>query len=299
MTLRSHLVDSLLERCHFPPSTEVVCAVSGGADSLALLALAVAHGARVTAIHVDHGLRAGSEGEADLVERCARDVGASFESRRVQVEPGPNVEARARAARYAALPADVLTGHTADDRAETILINLLRGAATSGLTGMNLTGGPSGRVVHPLLHIRRHETRSVCAEMGWVPFEDPSNQDVALLRNRIRHDILPMLVDVAGRDLVEILTRQADLIGDDDAFLESLATTIDPTDARALSSAPPPLARRAIRAWLTTDHPPDAASVERVLAVARGEAVACEIPGGNRIHRKNQRLFRNETVSHD
>lgn len=300
MTPRSELVTSVLDRCHFPsPGSPVSCAVSGGADSLALLALAVEHGLEVTAIHVDHGLRAGSEREADLVEACAREVGASFEARRVVVEPGPNVEARARAARYAVLPDDVLTGHTADDRVETVVINLLRGAGTSGLVGMNVTGGPSGRVLHPLLHVRRHETRAVCNELGWTPFEDPSNVDVGLLRNRVRHDVLPLLVEVSGRDLVEIVSRQADLVADDDALLDSLARALDPTDALAIAAAPLPLARRAIRSWLTTEHPPDAATVERLLAVARGEAVACEIPGGNRVHRKNQRLFRNGPVSQD
>ncbi|MEY2995274.1 MAG: tRNA lysidine(34) synthetase TilS [Actinomycetota bacterium] len=300
MTLRSDSFASILDRCHFPPPTScVACAVSGGADSLALMALAVRHGLEVTAIHVDHGLRPGSADEADLVATCAREVGASFEARRVTVEPGPNIEARARAARYSVLPDDVLTGHTADDRVETVVINLLRGASTSGLVGMNVTGGPSGRVLHPLLHIRRHETRAVCAELGWTPFEDPSNVDLGLLRNRVRHDVLPLLVEVAGRDLVDIVSRQADLVADDDALLDSLARALDPTDARALCAAPLPLARRAIRAWLTTDHPPDAATVERVLAVARGEAVACEIPGGNRVQRKNQRLFRNGPVSQD
>jgi tRNA(Ile)-lysidine synthase len=265
--------------------------VSGGADSLALLALAVARGLTVTAIHVDHGLRPDSAREADLVERCAHTVGASFESRSVSIEPGPNVEARARLARYAVLPDDVLTGHTADDRVETMLINLLRGAALSGLTGMGPIGGPSGRVGHPLLHIRRHETVAVCAELGWTPFDDPTNLDTSLLRNRIRLDLLPRLAEASGRDLVEVMSRQADLLADDDDLLDRLSSTLDPTDARALAEAPAPLARRAVRRWLTTDHPPDAATVERILAVARGEAVACEIPGGNRIQRRNQRLF--------
>lgn len=300
MIVRSDAFQSILGRCRFPTrGSRVSCAVSGGADSLALLALAVAHGLEVTAIHVDHGLRPGSEHEADLVAECARSIGASFEARRVSVDPGPNVEARAREARYATLPADVLTGHTADDRAETVIINLVRGAGTSGLVGMNLTGGPSGRVLHPLLYIRRHETRAVCDELGWTPFEDPSNADIGLLRNRVRHQVLPLLIDVANRDVIEILCRQADLIADDDALLDSLATALDPTDARAISAAPLPVARRAIRTWLTSDHPPDAATVERVLAVARGEVVACEIPGGNRVQRKNQRLFRNEPDSHD
>lgn len=298
--MRSESILTLLDRCRFPePGSTVSCAVSGGADSLALLVLAVAHGLHVTAIHVDHGLRPDSAREADLVARCAHHVGAAFESRSVTVEAGPNLEARARHARYAALPPDVLTGHTADDRVETMIINLLRGAGLSGLTGMAESGGPSGRVGHPLLHLRRHETVAVCAELGWTPFEDPSNADTTLLRNRIRLDLLPRLVEASGRDLVDVLSRQADLLADDDDLLDQLSAALDPTDARALAAAPTPLARRAIRRWLTVDHPPDAATVERVLAVARGAAVACEIPGGNRVQRRNQRLFRTLGPSQD
>ena len=138
-TVRSvdSLVTELLARCDFPSAgSDVTCAVSGGADSLALLVLAVRAGCRVTAVHVDHGLRAGSAAEAEVVRRAAAEHGAAFRAQRVTVAPGPNVEARARAARYGALPADVLTGHTADDQAETVLLNLLRGAGLDGLAGM-------------------------------------------------------------------------------------------------------------------------------------------------------------------
>src|SRR5438105_1748979 len=108
--------NDLLPRCTFPPAgSDVACAVSGGADSLALLVLAVAAGCRATAVHVDHGLRAGSAADADVVRDAARRLGAGFRAERVDVGAGPNLEARARVARYAVLPPDVLTGHTADD----------------------------------------------------------------------------------------------------------------------------------------------------------------------------------------
>ncbi|MHB1854368.1 MAG: ATP-binding protein, partial [Acidimicrobiales bacterium] len=98
--------------------------MSGGADSLALLVLAVATGRAVTAFHVDHGLRPGSAAEADRVAAAAAGLGAGFRALSVEVEPGPNLEARARAARRAVLPPDASTGHTADDQAETVLLNL-------------------------------------------------------------------------------------------------------------------------------------------------------------------------------
>ena len=274
-------------------------AVSGGADSLALLALAAGAGLRVTAYHVDHGLRPGSGPEADLVAVASAQVGAEFRSLSVNVPSGPNLEARARAARYGVLPPDVLTGHTADDQAETVLINLLRGASLDGLGGIRPTGGPSGRVGHPLLALRRYETEAVCRLLGWVPFVDPSNTDTSLLRNRIRHDVLPHLADAAQRDLVPVLARQAALAADDSALLDLLAADLDPTDCRALVAAPAPLARRAVRRWLTTTHPPDAAAVERVLDVARGASVACELPGGARVSRTNQRLSVSPPTHHD
>lgn len=273
--------------------------MSGGADSLALLALACAAGFDVTAIHVDHGLRPDSHREAEAVERAANELGAKFESRRVAVELGPNVEARARSARYSALPDDVCTGHTADDRAETVIINLLRGSGLDGLIGMRTVGGPSGRVRHPLLGIRRSETVEVCVRLGWTPFEDPSNADRALLRNRVRLELLPMLGTAAGRDLIPVLVRQADLFEAEADLLDRLSTEIDPTDARALADAPVALARRSVRRWLEDVHPPDAATVERVLAVARGEATACEMPGGARISRTNQRMSITRPGIHD
>ena len=135
---RRRLTPSLARsRCDFPVAgTAVTCAVSGGADSLALLVLAVEAGCAVTAVHVDHGLRAGSAAEADIVAAAAARFGAVFRAERVDVPAGPNLEARARAARYAVLPPDVCTGHTADDQAETVLLNLLRGAGAPGVAAL-------------------------------------------------------------------------------------------------------------------------------------------------------------------
>jgi tRNA(Ile)-lysidine synthase len=274
----------ILARCRFPaPGTAVNCAVSGGADSLALLVLAASSGCVTTAIHVDHGLRSGSADEADVVAEAAARFGARFVSLRVAVPPGPNLEARAREARYGALPPDVLTGHTADDQAETVLLNLLRGAGTAGLAGMR-------RDRRPLLDLRRTETAGLCAQLGLTPVVDPTNASLAHRRNRVRHQLLPLLEDVAERDVVPILVRQADLFRDDADLLDELAAAIDVTDARALAAAPRALARRAVRGWLAGDHPPDVATVERVLAVASGAARACDAGRGRRVERHGMRL---------
>lgn len=281
------LVAGLLTRCEFAPAgTAATAAVSGGPDSLALLVLAVQAGLRVTAIHVDHGLRAGSDREASVVAAACSQVGAAFVAETVEVAPGPNLEARAREARYAVLPPDVMTGHTADDQAETVLLHLLRGAALPGLAGMR----PG--TAHPLLRLRRADTEAACAAFDLEPFRDPSNADPRFRRNRVRHELLPLLNAIAERDVAAVLARQADILRADDDLLADLAAAIDVTDAAALAAAPAPLAARAVRRWLAreTGLPPSAAEVGRVLAVARVEAVACELSAGRRVERSGMRL---------
>jgi tRNA(Ile)-lysidine synthase len=276
---------NLLAECTFPsPGTSVACAVSGGADSMALLVLAVAAGCEVTAVHVDHGLRPGSHAEAAVVAAAADRFGAGFRAESIDVGEGPNLEARARDARYSVLPDDVMTGHTADDQAETVLINLMRGASNSGLAAMR----PGTR--RPILALRRAATVRFCDALGIATVDDPSNRDPAYLRNRVRHELLPTMNELAGRDLVPVLVRQAGLMRDDADLLDELASSIDPTDAKGLASAPLPLARRAVRRWLTTQHPPDAATVERVLRVAGGQASGCDLGAGRRVERSRQRL---------
>jgi tRNA(Ile)-lysidine synthase len=268
----------LLSRCAFPPpGSPVTCAVSGGADSLALLLLASRAGCAVTAVHVDHGLRDGSAAEADTVADASRRVGATFRAERVCVAPGANLEARARAARYAVLPADVCTGHTADDRAETVLLNLLRGGGVPGFAALR-----RGRR-HPILDLRRAETRAVCADAGLVPIDDPMNDDPRFARVRVRHELLPLLDEIAARDVVPLLTRQADLTADAVDLLDALAADVDATDARAVAALPVALARWVLRGWIRSGtagaHPVDAAALDRALAVARGEVRAAEIDG--------------------
>jgi tRNA(Ile)-lysidine synthase len=286
------MTGELLRRCRFPAAgTAVACGVSGGADSLALLALACEAGLEVTAIHVDHGARPGAaEDEAAVVADAAARFGARFERRRLDVAAGPNLEERWRDARRRALPPGTLTGHTADDRAETVLLNLLRGAGLDGLAGIR--PGPT----KPILALRRAETHALCADLGLHPVTDPTNVDPRFRRNRVRHELVPLLDAIAERDVAGLLVRQGDLLLDDAAFLDDLAAAVDPTDARAIAAAPPALARRAERRWLDDGrHPPDAATVERVLSVARGEAVACELPGGGRVERSGMRLRRGST----
>lgn len=276
------LVSELLARCTFPaPGSRAVAAVSGGADSLGLLVLACAAGLQVTAVHVDHGLREGSDGEAEIVAAAADRFGAAFRSERVGVEPGPDLEQRARIARRRVLGPDAMTGHTADDQAETVLINLMRGAGISGLAAMQ--PGPA----HPILALRRTETVALCSELGLDPVNDPSNLDPRFVRNRVRHELLPLMADISDRDPVPLLERTAGLAREVRSDIETMAAALDPTDARDLAGRPISVAHQALRVWLTDGlgHPPSSAEIDRVMAVVRHEVTACELSGGRRVAR--------------
>ena len=285
-----------LERTTFagggPPPVVVGC--SGGADSTALLALAVDAELMPIAVHVDHGLRDGSAAEADIVAAVAARLGAEFRSVRVTITAGPNLEARARDARYDALEqvrvasgaSTVLVGHTADDQAETVLLNVLRGAATTGLAGMPPT---RERIVRPLLGWRRADTHALCEQRGLPVLDDPMNHDGRFRRVAIRHEVMPLLERIAGRDLTPVLARQAALLREETEFLDALAVAAWPgpggrADAAALRALPPVLARRALRNWLGAP-PPSADEIARVLVVVEGRARAVELAGGRAVHR--------------
>src|SRR5665213_666719 len=127
----------LLGQCHFDDArTHADLAVSGGPDSLGLLLLALEAGRDVTVHHVDHHARATSGHDADHVRGICQQLDVKYERHDVVVEIGANFESRARAARRAAMPPGVLTGHTMDDLAETVLLNMLRGAGLDGLSPM-------------------------------------------------------------------------------------------------------------------------------------------------------------------
>ena len=247
--------------------------------------LAKAAGCSVTAIHVDHGLRAPLDAEADRAGALADVIGVSFRRSRSTLQDGSNLEARARAARRDVLPSGSLTGHTADDQAETMLINLLRGAGTSGLAGIR--PGPT----KPILALRRSETRAVCDALGLDVVDDPSNADRRFVRNRIRAELMPLLDDIAGQRRCCVAGPDGGTRGRRRDSPRGTRRGIDATDAKALTAADRSLARRAVRQWLTGDgYPPDLSTVDRVLEVARGIHRACEVGRGRRVERKDQRL---------
>ena len=130
--------------------------------------------------------------------------------------------------------------------------------------------------------------------LGLDPVRDPTNDDPRFRRNRVRAELLPLCSEIAGRDVVPVLARQAGLLAGDADLLDTLADLLDPTDAAALAAAPPAQARRAVRGWLTDagPYPPPADAVDRVLEVARQERRATEVPGGIRVSRSRGRLAR-------
>ena len=282
-------LDLLVERCTFGDVSgpELVCGVSGGPDSAALVVLACRFaqrsGAQVAAVHVDHGLRDTGGAEASHVEALCSRLDVPLRVVRLGVAPGANLQARARDARHGALGPDALLGHTADDQAETVVLHLLRGGALDALAAMRADR-------RPLLALRRADTERVCELVGYEPLRDPSNVDARFWRSRVRHEAIPLLCDIAGRDVVPLLARAAASAAPEADLLDELAAGIDPTSAAELRAAPPALARRAVRRWLRTAHPPDAATVERVLEVARHAHRATEVGGGRRVIRSADRL---------
>ncbi|MEZ5371323.1 MAG: tRNA lysidine(34) synthetase [Microthrixaceae bacterium] len=286
---RSPLVAALLPRCHFPPAGSTLrCGWSGGPDSTALVVLALAAGCRVDAVHVEHGLRPGND-DGERLEVMAARLGVAVRSEVVEVGSGPNLEERARNVRRAVLGADAATGHTADDRAEGVLLALLRGAGPWGLAGMRR--GPT----KPLLDLRRADTVELCDAFQLATVEDPTNASPVHLRNRIRAEALPLLADLGRRDPVPQLVRLADHQRDLADLLDARASAVDASDGVALSALPRPVAVAALRRWWREEtgehHPPDHRAIERILEVADPQGPPrADVGAGWRVARTASRL---------
>jgi len=295
-----------------PPGCRVLAAVSGGADSVAMLLLlrqlAPECGFAVAGIaHFNHRLR-GSESDGD--ELFCRELAARLG---IPVEVGSadvaalardgqvSIEVAARRARYAwfgdvanRLGAQhVATGHTRDDQAETFLLRVLRGAGSSGLAGIQPA---RGIFVRPLLDVRRQDLVAWLDEAGERYRDDSSNRDLAIPRNWIRHQLLPLLEEHLNADMTAVLSRQALVLRDESALLGQMAeqgrlaveSSVDgggiALDVARLGALPVAVARRVVRTallrvndsrFLGFDH------VEQVLDLAAGSrfGVAADLPG--------------------
>ncbi len=236
--------------------------------------------AAVTALHVDHGLRAGSAEDAAFCEDLCRLLRVPLERATVRVAPG-NVQAQARCARYAALRAAaagagatrIATGHTRTDQAETVLLRLLRGSGARGLSGIPPRRGP---FVRPLIDRSRGEIVAYLRGRGLPWREDPTNATPRFLRNRVRREIVPVL-ERLNPSLEETLARTADLLRDDERALSSRGRRAagDPGGIRLqrLLAEPVAVRRRAVRALWKSAHSRRAGlgarHVDAVLALCR------------------------------
>ncbi len=266
-----------------------VVALGGGADSAVLLhaTIEAVSAGQVRAVFARHGL-ASSELLETAVRGLADSLGVDLTFVDALVRDGPDLEARARHARYAAIEANLvdgelaLTGHTADDQAETVLMRLMRGSGAGGLSGIP---GRRGVWVRPFLAFRRSELRAAAEQLGLVFVDDPANTDDRFLRSRIRHRLLPEIAEHYAPGIVDDLTRTATLLARDDAYLESASSWIRvgtfmghvALPSGALVSAPLPESTRAIRSALRRCgdvYPGSAEDVESVLEVARTGATA-------------------------
>ena len=222
------------------PDGKALLGLSGGRDSVALLHLLLAAGHRdLVVCHLNHGLR-GRESDADaaFVRSMAEKHGLACELAKTNVKAQAkkkklSIETAAREARHAFFKrmsrkhgtSDVLLAHHADDQAETILGNVLRGCGLEGLAGMRLvTDLDNGlRFLRPLLQVRRSEIDAYVAAQCLAYREDSSNASAEHRRNRLRHEALPILGEIAGRDVVPLLNRLGAIAGSDEMFLQQEA----------------------------------------------------------------------------
>ena len=244
------------------PGDRVICAVSGGADSMALLwgmwLLKEKLGITVEAAHYNHNLR-GEESarDAEFVQKFCDFHDIRLHSGSGAVVSGEKgLEAAARDARYAflkKLPGIIATAHTADDNAETVLMHLLRGTGLRGLGGIT---PKADRLIRPMLDVTRDQVEAFLTENYIRHIEDSSNGGDAFLRNRLRHHVMPLL-RAENPSVATGLSAAAQRIRQDAALLDGLASGLDPTDVKALRDAPGPLRRRAIEGLLRENGFPE------------------------------------------
>ena len=221
------------------PGDRVVVAVSGGADSVALLQVLYAWrermGLTLAVVHVEHGLRGeDSLDDARFVEQLSNQLGLPFYLKRINLKTllrrrkGESIQAVARERRYEQLQAvvrewggtKVAVGHTQDDQAETVLLSMLRGAGLAGLSGMPAQREPC--VIRPLLHVSRSEILQYLDEKGCEFRVDSSNDSPKYVRNRLRREVIPLL-KTFNPGVVSVLSRQAAILREEHHYLDEIA----------------------------------------------------------------------------
>ncbi len=302
-----------------PRSRRWLVGVSGGADSVALLHLLAQAGFRKLVVcHLDHRLRGrAATADARFVASLAAKLGLPFETQRMDVarlsrERGESLETAARWARHEFF-ADcakkhrcrrVILAHHADDQAETVLWNLLRGS--HGLKGMHAgqtiitASGTSLELFRPLLGLRRGELRAWLTARGLRWREDATNEEGCAARNRLRNEAIPLLSAIAGRDVPTVLARAATVDDENQEILDwalAHARVRDPQGRLhlpALRTLPPPLQRAAMARFLRDHGVPgvDRALITRAVGLFDTAASATvNLPGGASLRRRAARIF--------
>ena len=285
--------------------------VSGGRDSVALLHWLAGRGHRLIVCHLDHGLRPESRDEARFVERLALGLGCEFVGKCENVAARAkrmkcSIETAAREARYAFFAKvarergvrRLFLAHHADDQVETFLFNLLRGSGAAGLGAMRASSMRGDlEIVRPLLGIWREEIDRYIAEHGLEFCEDASNADPRHTRNRVRHEILPMLAKAFGREVRGALLRSADILREEDAFLSALpelgmAASVQ-LSVKDMREMPVAMQRRVLLAWLRGRGIAEVGfeEVERVRALLAGRVAKVNLPGGKHARRRAGKMF--------
>lgn len=281
------------------PGDHVVCAVSGGADSVALLfamyLLREKLQITVSAAHFNHRLR-GEESDRDeafVQDFCARyDIPLAIGSSEV-VSGKKGLEAAARDARYAflkSLPGKIATAHTADDNAETMLMHLVRG---TGLKGLGAIAPMNGNLIRPMLDVTREEVLAFAQEYNLAYVTDSSNNTDLFLRNRIRHHVMPLLVQENPK-IAENLSALALRLRQDEETLCQLAEADQLPDVPELRELPPALRNRKLTAFLQRCGVPEPEAdhitlVEKIIFSSKPSASA-SLPGGIVIQRNYNKL---------
>ncbi len=313
--LRERVLETIRQRELIQAGDRVAVAVSGGADSVALLLLLVELrrelGMVLSVAHVNHKLRGG---ESDADERFVAELAHRYELellvRTAPVErvQGAGIEAAARKLRYefflelarTGRAGKIATGHTLDDQAETVLLRMFRGAGIRGLAGIlpRLTleheGRACGEVVRPLLELRRAEIREFLRERGQTWREDSSNLDPTFLRNKVRLAVLPVLRETFGESAVENLADLAEIArAEEEQWAASTQYPVSSTQGRAplelrrLLTLSLAARRRVVRGWIEGNAPEVPISfrlIEDVLDLAAGAARGkLDLPGGRAV----------------
>lgn len=293
----------LKERALLSPGDKVIAAVSGGADSVAMLfALYLLRdelGITLEAAHFNHHLR-GAESDRDeafVTDFCGRyDIPLHLGSGRI-VPGKKGLEAAARDARYAflrRLPGKVATAHTADDNAETVLMRLIRG---TGLKGLGAIAPVSGNVIRPMLTVTRDDVEAFLEEYALPHVEDSSNGTDDFLRNRIRHGILPLMRTENPR-IGENLSAMALLLRQDEACLQAMIPEEQVPDVSRLKAMEPALRRRALERFLKAQGVREPEQIHILQAEQLlyhwSPSAAMQFPGGVTIGRQYDRLVRLE-----